>query len=404
MAENGSLDEAGFLASLTHINRGGKDSRPAPAQLHPLKAAEAAPNRDAATELFPPRSTSERPPNPTRGVAAGPTLPAPRTLAAAEPAHPIEEPAGYESFYCFHDRPFGPTPDLRCLYHSAAHDHASEALLGAICGRDAVTVMTGPAGAGKTLLCSAVIDQLDRRTMTSVIRDPRLTLDDLLERMLIDFGVMRQEDTRGKGGRHDALTAALQSFSSSLAPLNAAAVIVIDDAHRLAPEVIDHLDILTSGGGGALVVILVGEPTLLKMLRRPAVKALDERIAARVTLGPLAADEGPGYVRHRLRAGGDAARVDFDDAALAAVYAVSEGVPAIVNAVCDRALMRGFKSSAGVIEAPLVERAARELRLVIPSDRRHALVALIVYLGLMLVGATAAAWVFWDRVEQILPR
>jgi len=391
VAKNGSLDEAGFLASLTQINTTGKDSRPAPQQLHPVKPG-----------VFPP-SALQRPPNPTRGAAAGPALSRPRARAA-EPTHPVEEPAGYESFYGFHDRPFGPTPDLRFLYHSAAHDHASEALLTAISRRDAVTVLTGPQGAGKTLLCSAVIDQLDRRTMTSVISNPHLTLDDLLEQMLIDFGVMSHDDTRARGGRHDALTEALQTFSSSLAPLQAAAVIVIDDAHRLAPEVIDHLDILTSGGGGALVVILVGEPSLLKVLRRPALKALGERIAARVTLGPLAADEVPGYVSHRLRAGGDGARIEFDDDALGLVYALTEGVPQAVNAVCDRALMRGFESSAGVIDAPLIERAARDLRLVLPSDRRSAMMALIVYLGLMLVGAAAAAWIFWDRIEQILRR
>src|SRR5262249_48973404 len=156
------------------------------------------------------------------------------------------------------------------------------------------------------------IDQLDRRTLTSVIRDPYVTLDDLLENLLVDFGVMKRDDNRARGGRHDDLISALQSFVASLAPLQAAAVIVIDDAHRLAPEVIDHLEILTTGGG-ALVLILMGEPSLLRVLKRPALRALEGRIAARAVLGPLASDEIAGYILHRLQIGGDAARIDFDD-------------------------------------------------------------------------------------------
>ena len=394
MTENGSLDEAGFLESLTQINetKGGS----APERLHPVPQARA-PLKD----LFPP-ATVERPPNPLRGTAAGPVLPhlRTRTVTAAPAAGDL---AGYETFYGFQERPFASAPDLRFLYHSAAHDAASESLLTAISRRDAVTVLTGPAGAGKTLLCSAVIDQLDSRTMTSVIRDPSLTLDDLLEQMLIDFGVMSRDDSRARGGRHDALTTALQSFSSSLAPLQAAAVIVIDDAHRLATEVIDHLDILTGGGGGsALVLILVGEPALLKMLKRPALRALDERIAARVALGPLEADEIPGYIAHRLRSAGDAARVEFDDEAIGVILALSDGVPGVVSALCDRALSKGFESSAAVIDAKLVEQAARGLGLAPAGDRRAALLAILVYLGLMLLGAAAAAWIFWDRVAHLL--
>jgi general secretion pathway protein A len=395
VTENGSLDEDGFLKSLSAINAG--SDRPVPDQLHPLTSRPAKTGR-ALTELFTP-SAEERPSIPPHGTAKPPSLPLPRP--SAEPPPASDDLAGYETFYGFNDRPFGPTPDLRFLYHSAAHDAASEALLTAISRRDAVTILMGAPRSGKTLLCSAVIDQLDRRTMTSVIRDPMLPLDDLLEHILADFGVAKRS---GGAGRHEALTAALQSFSASLAPLQAAAVIVIDDAHRLAPAVIDHLDILTSGGGGALVLILVGELPLLKLLKRPSVRALDERIGARVTLGPLASDEIPGYVMHRIRTAGEGARVEFDDGALAVIDAVSEGMPGVVNAVCDRALMRGMEASAGVIDATLAEGSARDLALVLPRDRRAAIRMLVVYAGLMVLGAATAAWIYWDRVEQILRR
>ena len=295
-------------------------------------------------------------------------------------------------------------PDLRFLYHSAAHDAATETLLTAISRRDAVTVLTGVAGAGKTLLAAAVIEQLDRRTMTSVISDPYLTLDDLVERVLVDFGVMKRDDNRSRARRHEELISALQSFVASLARLQAAAVIVIDDAHRLAPEVIDHLDILTTGGGGALVLILIGEPPLLRTLKRPALRALGERIAARAVLGPLAPDEIASYIVHRLQIGGEAARIDFDDEAVRIIAVLSSGVPGVVNALCDRALERGFESSAGAIDAALAGEAARDLGFVLVSERRALIKALVLYIGLMLLGAAATAWLFWDRFEQIFKR
>jgi len=391
VTEKGSLDEAGFLESLSHLN---VEKR------KPTKTTKTA-ARVSLTDVFPTAGV-ERPPDPTPGIFEAPTLVTRPLRLAAEPVSPNPS-AGYETFYGFHDRPFGPAPDLRFLYHSAAYDAASEALLTAISRRDAVTVLTGVAGAGKTLLAAAVIDQLDRRTMTSVIRDPSVTLDDLLERILVDFGVMKPGDSRARGGRHDALTGALQSFSASLATLQAAAVIVIDDAHRLAPDVIDHLDILTSGGG-SLVLVLMGEPPLLRALKRPALRGLAERIAARAVLGPIARDEIAGYISHRMLVGGEAARIDFDDAAVRIVAAVSSGVPGVVNAICDRALVLGFESSAGAIDASLAEAAAHDLGFVLASERRALTRAILLYVALMVMGAAGAALLFWDRVEQILKR
>jgi general secretion pathway protein A len=387
VTDNGSLDEAGFLESLRHLNL-------------EKRAATKTPPRPL-TSVFPP-SSHERPPDPARGAASAPALPERRPRVSADPLPPAEQ-TGYETFYGFHDRPFGPGPDLRFLYHSAAYDAASETLLTAISRRDIVTVLTGAAGTGKTLLAAAVIDQLDRRTLTSVIRDPHLALDDLLERLLVDFGVMKRIENRARGSRHEELVSALQSFVGSLAALQAAAVIVIDDAHRLAPEVIDYLDILTNAGG-ALVLILMGEPSLLRALKRPALRGLQERIAARAVLGPLAPDEVGGYIAHRLQVGGESARIDFDEDAVRAVGALSNGVPGVVNAICDRALERGFQSSAGAIDGSIAEAAARDLGFVLASERRALTRALLMYLVLVVLGGAFAAGLFWDRLEGILKR
>src|SRR5579862_521901 len=93
VTENGSLDEAGFLASLSKFNTG-KDAPAVPDRLHPVLPAQPA---KPLTELFP-QTALQRPPNPTRGAASGPQLPAARSRPTPEPPHPSDAPAGYEVF------------------------------------------------------------------------------------------------------------------------------------------------------------------------------------------------------------------------------------------------------------------------------------------------------------------
>ena len=87
----------------------------------------------------------------------------------------------YEIFYGLHEKPFSPTSDLNFLYHSMSHDRAAQEILSAIGRRDPVVVLTGETGTGKTTLCRAVIEEIDRRTFTSFVSDPFVTAQDLLQ-------------------------------------------------------------------------------------------------------------------------------------------------------------------------------------------------------------------------------
>ena len=117
-----------------------------------------------------------------------------------------------------------------------SHDRAAQEILSAIGRRDPVVVLTGEAGTGKTMLCRAVIEEIDRRTFTSFVGHSFVTAQDLLKTVLIDFGVLSRADLAGgrlANATPDELKLSLGEFLKSLADLSAFAVVFIDDAHNL---------------------------------------------------------------------------------------------------------------------------------------------------------------------------
>jgi general secretion pathway protein A len=331
-------------------------------------------------------------------------------LSAVTPAAPAPDPAAslpYETFYGLAEKPFSLSTDPVFFYHGTAHDRTAQALLTSIGTRPGIVVITGPFGIGKTSLCRAVLEQLDRRTLTSFLVDPFLSVDELLQTLLIDFGALSREDLAG--GRHpstDQLRDTLQSFLASLASLQASAVALIDEAQNLPLPVLDELRALSESRDGQrlLHVVLVGESGLLSVLKQGAMRSLRAQVAVRSVLGPLTADEVGGYLMHRLSVAGNGSCVEFTEAARARIYELTGGVPRIMNLLCDRTMSRGYEVSASVIEISHVDAAARDLGLAAPvagtsPTLRLALEALTFAL-LMLVGAAAAVWVFRDAVHR----
>jgi general secretion pathway protein A len=266
-----------------------------------------------------------------------------------------------------------------------------------------------------------VIELLDRRTLTSFVLDRFVAVEDLLKTVLVDFGVISRDDlargilTKAAGTN---LSVTLREFLQSLAALQAFAVVIIDEAQNLPIDVLEQICALADVAHDQplLQVVLVGQPDLLR-LRRPKLRPFDRRMV-RCKLEPLAEDEIAEYITHRLAVAGSSGRVKFSDRAVERLYKLSEGVPRVINLLCDRALIVGHLASASVIDQEAIDEAAGKLGLartrlkVVGWAARAAMVGLaLTVLGL--VGATAAAWVFraplsraivrWEQVPQPPP-
>src|SRR6266542_6017136 len=136
----------------------------------------------------------------------------------------------YEEYYWFTEKPFSLTPDPKYLYKSASHANALELLQYAIRRREGFVVITGDIGTGKTTLCRAILEQVDRKTFTALVLNPFLSEEDLLRLILQEFGVVsREEIKRGRlnGVSKAELIDTLNEFLLSLLPLRAVALLII---------------------------------------------------------------------------------------------------------------------------------------------------------------------------------
>src|SRR5581483_5207494 len=254
----------------------------------------------------------------------------------------------YESYYGFSEKPFSLTPDPKYLYRSQSHGDAFDLLQYAIRRREGFVVVTGDIGTGKTTLCRAVLEQIDRATFTALVLNPFLSEEDLLKRILQDFGVISRDDAktgRLAGVSKQELIDALNDFLLSLIPLKASAVLIIDEAQNLPLPLLEQIRILSNletDKEKLLQIILVGQLNLQTLLRSPEMRQLDQRVSIRYQLQPLDEEAVGSYVSHRLTIAGSSASVSFTRKAIKKVHRLSGGIPRLINLICDRALLAGF--------------------------------------------------------------
>jgi type II secretory pathway predicted ATPase ExeA len=278
----------------------------------------------------------------------------------------------YEEYYGFTEKPFSLTPDPKYLYKSETHASAFDLLQYAIRRREGFVVITGDIGTGKTTLCRAILDQLDRKTFTALVLNPFLSEEDLLRQVLRDFGVVsREEVKRGRllGVSKRDLIETLNEFLLALQPLKARALLILDEAQNLPPQTLEQIRILSNletDKEKLLQIVLVGQLNLQTLLRSPDMRQLDQRISIRYELKPLNREEAGAYVAHRLAIAGAGANVSFAPRALDLVHRLTGGTPRLINLLCDRALLGGFSGRTNRITPEIVKHAAASLDLIKP--------------------------------------
>ncbi len=290
----------------------------------------------------------------------------------ASPAEPLASSSGsltYEPFYQLREKPFSLSADPRFLFKSPEHTPAFDALLAGIRRREGLMVLTGEIGSGKTILCRSVVQALDRRTFAAFVPDPFVSREDLLKTLLVDFGVVSIADLKNgelKGTSRLDLSYLLYEFLDSLVPLQAFAVLIIDEAQNLTVPLLEEIRILSEleRREKLLQVVLVGQPELGEKLKLPEMRQVNQRVSVRHELQPLNGQSVAAYVEHRLKvAGAGRCRAQFAPAAIAAIFQGSAGIPRLINRICDRSLQRGYERRVSVIEPGLVRAAVNDLGL-----------------------------------------
>jgi general secretion pathway protein A len=302
---------------------------------------------------------------------------------------PLPRRNGYEQFFGFAEPPFSLSANPRFRFASAGHEEALSEVTYGLERREPIIVVTGDIGMGKTLLCRTVLQRLPRKTFLSVITDPLLGRDDFLKRILEDFGIIAAgRATTVQASRHD-LALAMDTFLSSLAQLDAHAVVIIDEAQHVQPGVLEQIRLVANAHderGTLLQIVLVGQPSLLTLLGQSELRQVRQRVTRCVSVNALTDGEVRQYIAHRLAvarqpetnsrlAGADdlaleiarwnesRQQVTFSDEAFDAVARLSRGTPRIVNVLCDRALEATFANRLTTVDAQAIQSAARSLQL-----------------------------------------
>ncbi len=254
--------------------------------------------------------------------------------------------------------PFDITPNPRFLFHSTKHREAFNHLLYGIRERKGFVQLTGEVGAGKTTLCRALLEQLDEKYSTALILNPVLNGDELMKAIATEYGL----DVKGKD-RLETISA-ISNFLLTQTLAGKETVLIIDEAQNLTEDLLEQVRLISNietDDRKLLQIVLMGQPELRDRLNSPRLKQLRQRITVRYHLSALTRAEVGEYIRHRLTLAGASGGPTFTAPAVWRVFRYSGGVPRLVNAVCDKALLAGFVERSQQINYRMIGRAIREL-------------------------------------------
>jgi general secretion pathway protein A len=266
----------------------------------------------------------------------------------------------YLAFFGIAEKPFAITPDPRYLYLSARHADALAHLIYGINEAGGFIQLTGEVGTGKTTTIRSLLARAPKNAEIALILNPRLSPGEFLLALCEELGLGADDSSLVNTKE---LVDLLNRYLLRAHAQGRRVVLIVDEAQNLAPEVLEHIRLLTNletETQKLLQIILIGQPELRKLLAREDLRQLAQRITGRYHLDPLSRQETAAYVRHRMRVAGATADI-FTRGALREVYNVSRGIPRVINIICDRALLGAYTQDLHQVPGALVRRAAAEV-------------------------------------------
>ncbi len=263
----------------------------------------------------------------------------------------------YKGFFGLKDTPFSIAPNPQYLYMSDRHKEALAHLMFGLRETGGFVLLTGEVGTGKTTTSRCLLEQVPDDTKVAFILNPTLTEHELLATICDEFSIESSSDASIK-----ELTDSIRDFLLANHKADQNALLIIDEAQHLKPEVLEQLRLLTNletNTKKLLQVILIGQPELQQLLKRQELRQLAQRITARYHLLPLTLNEVAAYVVHRLTVAGCQQAI-FTRSAIKEIHVLSGGIPRIINLLCDRALLGAYGQNKSKVDAKIIKQAAVE--------------------------------------------
>ncbi len=259
-------------------------------------------------------------------------------------------------------KPFSLTSDPSMLYFTDSHREALAALCYGLLERKGLLLLLGHAGTGKTtLLARAVMGLPPSRVQFASIVNPMMSPSEFLETILLGFGI--REIPAGKPQR----LARLEKHLLQVQAEGKVAALVVDEAHKLGTDALEEIRLLGNlerRSEKLLQIILAGQNELAATMNREDCVQLKQRVSQRVALKPLSATEVGHYIACRWARAGARQRAPFSPQAIQMIARTSEGIPRLINTVCDNALLAAFGEQSRTVEAAHVTQSCVDLDLI----------------------------------------
>lgn len=267
----------------------------------------------------------------------------------------------YKEFFGLRANPFNVNPDPRYLFLTRHTEEALACLTYGIQSRKGFVLLTGEVGTGKTTLINKLMEWLRlQQVATAFVFNSRMDVAQFLDYMMTDFGIPCESESKSQ------ILQRLYNWLLDRYRAGETAVLIVDEAQNLSDEVLEEIRMLTNletFTEKLLQIVLVGQPELETKLKQPQLRQLRQRLTLRAKTHPLTFEETKAYIQQRLRIAGGSGEPIFGPDALQAIHRDSQGIPRVVNLICEHCLVSAFVDQKKTVSAEVVDAVSRDFDL-----------------------------------------
>ncbi len=267
----------------------------------------------------------------------------------------------YLEFFDLQQAPFSITPDPEFVYLSEKHQESLAHLIYGVTrgGGAGFVQLTGEVGTGKTTISRLFLQKLPEDTQAALILNPNITPVELLENIFKELKI----STRGIKGKLNAMVDKLNEQLLQWWSMGKNTLVMIDEAQNIPRDTLEQLRLLTNletDQQKLLQIILIGQPELKQLMQRKDLRQLSQRVTSRFHLQPLSQAETASYIKHRVAISGSHKQL-FSHNAVKKIYQQTNGIPRLINVLCDRALLVAFAAEDQAVKLKHVKQAITEI-------------------------------------------
>jgi len=266
----------------------------------------------------------------------------------------------YLKFYKLREFPFSITCDERFFFESAIHAEALANMMYTVQQRKGMVLVTGEVGAGKTFVGNILGSRLGVGCQTVMMTNPPQSGKQLVGSLARRIGM-----TVRASADKLSLLEELEQYLIRLHNRGRLVALIIDEAQDLTPTSLEELRLLWNwelNGQRLIQIVLIAQPELRQRLLEPKWEALRQRVVLCYHLGHLSPADTPAYIAHRLRvAADDGCTAQFTPAAMEDIHAATDGIPRLINILCDNALLVGYAKEIATLDRPTIAEVLRDM-------------------------------------------